>query len=88
MLFDEKFPRKHYHFSIQIWDKDFFSGNDYIADAAFDFEKLAHDVFESGKGMSLNKKYYQQYMKPEGDDDPIKWADDDCFWLPCRSKDP
>ncbi len=87
MLFDVKFPRKKYYLSLQIWDKDFFSGNDYIADAAINFGKLANDVFQSGRGLALDKKYYMKYMAPEGDD-PIRWENNEQFWIPCRSKDP
>ena len=88
MLFDCKFPRKRNYLNLQIWDKDFFSGNDYIADAAIDFSKIAEDVFQSGRGLSLDKKYYTKYMKPENGDDPIKWESNEQFWIPCRSKDP
>lgn len=87
-LFDVKFPRKKYYLNLQIWDKDFFSGNDYIADAAIDFSKLAQDVYQSGKGLSLDKKYYMKYMRPQNGDDPIKWESNEQFWVPCRSKDP
>lgn len=88
MQFDCKFPRKRYYLNLQIWDKDFFSGNDYIADAAIDFSRLAQDVFESGKGLSLDKRYYNKYMKPQEGDDPIRWETNENFWIPCNSKDP
>ena len=47
-----------------MYDRDVFSGNDYIGDATFDFEQFAEDCFAARKGMQFTKKYYQKYIEP------------------------
>lgn len=41
MVFRVQFPRPKYRLSVQMYDRDVFSGNDYIGDATFDFEQFA-----------------------------------------------
>ena len=65
MVFRVKFPRPKYRLSLQMYDRDVFSGNDYIGDATFDFEQFAEDCFAARKGMQFTKKYYQKYIEPK-----------------------
>ena len=90
MKFRVKFPRPNYRLTLQIYDRDVFSGNDYIGDATFDFEQFAEDVFASRKGMTFNRKYYKKYIEPNIPKEYKKYAiefdDDYNFWVPCMSK--
>ena len=90
MKFRVKFPRTNYRLTLQVYDRDVFSGNDYIGDATFDFEGFAEDVFASRQGMKYNRKYYKKYVEPKIPEEhrkyAIKWDDDYNFWVPVMCK--
>ena len=84
------FPRTNYRLTLQVYDRDVFSGNDYIGDATFDFEGFAEDVFAARTGMKYNRKYYKKYVEPKIPEEArkyaIKWDDDYNFWVPVMCK--
>jgi hypothetical protein len=45
-------------------------------------------VIETEKTFSLNKKYYESYLKDVMPKDvPLKFEDEDSFWVPVKGKD-
>ena len=68
-----------------MWDRDFFASNDIIGEAQLDLKELFQDVIESGKQMSLNKKYHDAYYKDHTGGIKLNFKDDDSFWVPCKA---
>jgi len=59
-----------------------------IGEANLDLKPLFTDVIETEKSFSLNKKYYESYLKDVMPKDvPLKFEDEDSFWVPCKGKD-
>ena len=65
LLFNMKAPADNYNFTIQAWDRDFFASNDLIGEACLDMKPLFIDVVETGRTFSINKKYYNSYLKDQ-----------------------
>jgi hypothetical protein len=57
-----KAPADNYMMTLQAWDRDFFKSNDLIGDATLNLKPLIEDVIETGRSISLNKKYYNSYL--------------------------
>lgn len=64
--------------NLQIWDKDFLSGNDFIAETSFSFQREAQQVYE----VNLLVKCILRSVKPVEDSMQALGA----FWLECKSK--
>lgn len=80
-----KHPRKDYTFTLQAYDRDFFKSNDIIGDTTIDLRLAILDASLSGRPLSLNKTYYEAYLKEKGFD--LVYKDENTFWLPMRSRD-
>lgn len=87
LLFGVNAPTDNYNFTLQVWDRDFFASNDLIGDATLDLKPLFNDVIETEKSFSLNKKYYESYLHEHMKEVPLKFEDDDSFWVPVKGKD-
>ena len=88
LLFDYKAPNENYNFSIQVWDRDFFCSNDLIGETALDLKPIFTDVIDAGGTFSVNKQYFNSYLKSVwGEKLGIKFEDEDSFWLPVTGKD-
>ena len=88
LLFDYKAPNDSYNFSVQVWDRDFFCSNDLIGEVALDLQPLFTDVIDTNGTFSINKQYYNSFLKSVwGDKFQIKFEDEDSFWLPVTGKD-
>ena len=79
--------------TLQAWDKDIFSPNDYIGSCSLDMTKLFKDAFENNRSVTWDENYNHLVF---GDDPNIKLKFDSetpegkyktKFWLPMRSKD-
>lgn len=88
LLYDVKAPSENYNFTVQVWDRDFFASNDLIGEVNLDLKTIFNDVIEAGKTFTLNKKYYNEYLnKHMSADVPLKFEDEDSFWVPVKGKD-
>jgi hypothetical protein len=84
LLFDIDAPRDdQFLFTMQLWDRDLFASNDMIGEAQINLDAIVNDVVESGKQMSINKKYYDSYLK-EHLGMKLDFKDEDSFYIPCR----
>ncbi|KAM3144321.1 hypothetical protein pb186bvf_003485 [Paramecium bursaria] len=61
MAFPLELPRPETVVSFQVFDKDIFSPDDFIADCTYDLTKLANKAFEN----EINLKLYGQKAPPE-----------------------
>jgi hypothetical protein len=72
-----------------VWDRDFFCSNDLIGEVALDLKYLFNDVIDANGTFSVNKSYYNSFLKEKwGEDLKITFEDEDSFWLPITGKDP
>ena len=80
-------PRKDYRFTVQAYDRDFFKSNDIIGSAMINLKQAFQDVDLTKRPLQINKKYYEKYMRKDGDK-PLEFEqEEDSFWLPMLSKD-
>jgi C2 domain len=86
LLFNVKHPRKEYLLNLQLYDRDFFKSNDIIGDALLDLRLLMEDAALSKRPLTLNEKYYNDYLKEaSGCKMDFSHKDKDSFWLPVKS---
>lgn len=67
-----EFPRKHYKFTVQAFDRDFFKSNDVIGSSMIDLRKPFEDAELTGRPLRVDKKYHDEYMRKKGDA-PMEW---------------
>ena len=60
-----KVPSKNYKLNVQCYDLDFFASNDLIGDSSIDLKPLIDDASLTKRCVSLNRKYYDQYLKKD-----------------------
>jgi hypothetical protein len=88
MLFNVKYPRKDYNFTVQLYDRDLFSGNDLIGETTFSLKEALTDAALTKKQVSITKKYYNSYLKEckSWKNTKIDFKDENSFWLTCKNK--
>jgi hypothetical protein len=57
-----------------------------IGECSINLKPLIEDVIETGKMMSLNKKYYKDYLEGVLKGTTLDFSDEDCFWISCIGK--
>lgn len=73
---------------MQAWDFDLFSASDYLCEWTFDLDELFKNVRMTQKAVTLNKDYYNAFLKQKAKKDfQIEFKDDDSFVLTTRDKD-
>lgn len=78
------YPSKNWTFQVQAYDRDFFKSNDIIGSAAIELRKAFDDAELTQRPLRIDKKYYENYMRKEGDE-PLEFdKDGESFWLPMR----
>lgn len=84
------YPRPHYRFTVQAYDRDFFKSNDIIGSATIDLTQVLKDAELTQRPLQVDKKYYMKYMKKEGEK-ALEMGEDDIhgsfFWLDMMSKE-
>jgi hypothetical protein len=84
--FKTEVPRKHYKFSVQAYDRDFFKSNDIIGATQIDLRKPFEDAELTKRPLRVDKKYHDEYMRQKGDA-PLEWdKDGSSFWMPMNQK--
>jgi len=75
--------------SIQAYDRDFFKSNDIIGEGKINIKLALEDAALAKRPVSINKKYYNSYLKAElaKNGDKMNFKDDDSFWVDMISKD-
>lgn len=72
--------------TVQAYDRDFFKSNDVIGSTMIDLKQAFEDVGLTKRPLMVNKQYFNDYMKKEGQKD-YEWKEDgESFWLPMLSK--
>jgi len=83
ILFNVKSPSKNpLMLVMQAWDFDLFKSNDYICEWTLDLEALFKNVRLTQQPITLNKTYYDAFLKkkmPPGTS--LEFRDDDSFTL-------
>ena len=100
MLFDLDLPRKDLsnYLNIQVYDKDFFSADDYICNSTLNIEQFLKRVYLLNTPIKFNKEYFDamneterelMFMNNQKEYLP-EWQDDDNgnpenkFWVPMK----
>lgn len=79
MVFHLTLPAPSCLITLQIWDRDMLSANDFIADACISFNKLAEECFEQEKRIKM-KGGKDLLLKM------VKKTDPDDFWVECKRR--
>lgn len=86
-----KSEKPEYMLTIETYDKDIISSNELIGQAQFDIMPIVEDAILTNRMMSMNKKYFNDFMKPEllkshknQVVNDIEYEDDTKFWVPMR----
>mmetsp|Transcript_4050 Transcript_4050/g.3879 ORF Transcript_4050/g.3879 Transcript_4050/m.3879 type:complete len:713 (+) Transcript_4050:1971-4109(+) len=66
--------------NLQLWDRDFFSANDIIGDASFDFKDLALEAWDSGLRTKM-------LGKAEGAQDRLMRRESEKFWVDFKKRE-
>ena len=74
MKFPLKLPLEVHRATVQIWDRDYLSRNDFIAEAAFDFEELAKEAWVENRRVK---------MKGVGEENE---SNSEKFWVGCKKR--
>lgn len=86
-----KMPSSNYKLQVQAYDRDLFASNDLIGQAEIDLKPLIEDASLTKTGISLNRKYYDDYRSNAGVfPEPSKMtftSDGNSFWVDLMSKD-
>jgi hypothetical protein len=85
LIYNVKYPRKDYNFTLQLYDRDFFKSNDIIGDVTINLEDAFHDCSLTKRPLGINKSYYNSYLKDKGIQ--FDYKDDSSFWVKVKGKD-
>ena len=86
LLYNITHPRKDYRMTVQAYDRDFFKSNDVIGSTMIDLKQAFEDVGLTKRPLMVNKQYFNDYMRKEGQKD-YEWKEDgESFWLPMLAK--
>lgn len=85
LVYHIKHPRKQYIMTLQAYDRDFFKSNDMIGEVTIDLKDPILDSALSGRPLCVNKKYYNDYMKPKGA--VFTYKDDNSFFVDIKGLD-
>ena len=81
-----KNPGSH-NLSLQIYDVDAFSSNDFLGDACLNLSLPIKDATESNKPVKVNKKYYDNHLSQYMDGEALEFESDEIFSIRCQEKD-
>jgi hypothetical protein len=83
-----QYPRKNYKYTLQAYDRDFFTANELIGEFAVDLKQLMEDVTLTKNPLMLNKKYYDDVLKVQNPDLKLEFSkeNDQHVWLPMMTK--
>jgi hypothetical protein len=78
------YPNKNWTFTVQAYDRDFFKSNDIIGAAHIELGKAFSDAELTQRPLRIDKKYYENYMRRDGDE-PLEFdKDGESFWMPMK----
>jgi len=80
MKFPITIPDDIYRCSVQIWDRDLFSFNDFLADATFEFRELAMDAWITNRRVKRDGPQDISLFKKK------EKTDEDKFWIDCKRR--
>ena len=86
LKYDIKYPGDASVLNLQVWDADLFSSNDFIGDASLNLALPLEDCTMTDKQITLNKKYYESFLKDYMNDGELEYYDQDSFWIKMKDK--
>jgi hypothetical protein len=96
LVWDKEFyfhKKNTFMFTIQTYDRDFFSSNDIVGSAIIDLKQIFEDCSLTKRPIGLNQTYYNDQMKEghkeKGKDKIWKFEKDkpEQFWVPMWAMD-
>ena len=90
MKFNVNQPKTVSQFTLQGYDRDFFSSNEMFGEASFPLEEIMEDVSLCHKPLGINKEYYDKVLKDKYPELGMKFKDStnpSTFWLTLHGKD-
>jgi len=89
MLHQFKHPNRNYDLTVQAFDRDLFTANELIGDAVLNLKPLIEDASLTKTGVSLNKRYYEEYLKKTFPNFPelTFGSDGNSFWVNLAAKE-
>ena len=84
--FDVENPSKTQILSLQVWDADLFSKNDFIGDSSLNLALPIEDASMTNKTILLNKKYYETFLREYMKELELEYEDEDSFWIDMKDK--
>ena len=88
LLYDVSYPKKNSKFTLQGYDLDFFTGNELIGESSIELKQLMEDVSMIKSPINLNKRYYEEVLKPQNKNLQLEFDknDDTKIWLHLMNK--
>ena len=90
MIHNIKYPKsKNFKLNVQEYDLDFFTSNELIGDSIIDLKPLIEDSSLTKTSVTLNKKYYEDYLKKTFPNytNLTFHSDGQSFWVNLASKE-
>jgi len=87
LLFDIQNPSPEQVLNLQIYDADLFSHNDFIGDASLNLALPIEDATLTNKPITLNKRYYDEFMQKYMGASELEYQDEESFWVELKDKD-
>lgn len=69
MVFKTQFPAKTNRISLQAWDKDVISANDFISEGTLDYTELAEEAFLYNQAVTVEISHLFTALKQNFFDD-------------------
>jgi len=88
LVYQLQYPRKQYKYTLQIYDKDFFTSNELIGQFEIDLQQLMEDCTLVKAPLVLNKTYYNDVLLKKNPKLKLEFdkEDDKKVWLPMQTK--
>lgn len=86
LVYKIEYPPKDTKWTVQGYDRDFFKSNDIIGEGTLELKDIMEDVSLIKNTLQLNKKYYQDVLRPKYQTDKkfkmeFDPKDDNKLWL-------
>ena len=82
VLMDMDYPASNTTLTLQAWDRDLFSSNEFIVEWNLDLKWLLECAYMERKNSHLNKKFYENFLKKKVKTDlEIEFFDEDTLIL-------
>ena len=84
--FDVQNPGDNQILNLQVWDMDLLSSNDFIGDSSLNLASPIKDAMMTNKAISINRKYYEAFLRDNMEGNELEFEDDNSFWIEMKDK--